>query len=203
MLKTEGKSYVTISGKVIAEKSLRRACNCRKKCYEQLSDDVRLVIFKHFYSLSQSGQNQFLANNVEESEKKVQRIRGIRKNRSRRKYTRNYFLFENQNRIEVCQTMFLNTLNVSLKKVRVIVEKKRNSSAGICVEDGRGKHQNHPIIPQAEKDFIKEHIQMFPTYSSHYSREQTEKRYLSSDLSISVMYKLYRVTVQKNFCRRV
>lgn len=155
MLKTEGKSYVTISGKVIAEKSLRRACNCRKKCYEQLSDDVRLVIFKHFYSLSQSGQNQFLANNVEESEKKVQRIRGIRKNRSRRKYTRNYFLFENQNRIEVCQTMFLNTLNVSLKKVRVIVEKKTKLISWNLCRGWQGKTSKPSNNTTSRKGFHK------------------------------------------------
>jgi hypothetical protein len=28
--------------------------------------------------------------------------------------------------------------------VRIIVEKIRNSEGGICSEDGREKHQNHP-----------------------------------------------------------
>lgn len=87
--------------------------------------------------------------------------------------------------------MFLNTLDLTLGKVRVVVEKKRLEGSGICQKDGRGKHLNQKRIPLDAVKFIEYHIKMFPAYKSHYSRIHSEKQYLSPDLSISKMYRLY------------
>lgn len=80
--------------------------------------------------------------------------------------------------------MFLNTLDLTVKKVRVITEKKRNSESGICPDDKRGKYKNHPTVPDKDKNENREHIKMFHSYESHYSRSHTKKHYLSSDQSI-------------------
>ena len=43
--------------------------------------------------------------------------------------------------------------------------------------------------------FIDEHIQSFPSYTSHYSRsDNPNRKYLSPDLTLSKMYSLYRDT---------
>lgn len=189
-LKMQGKEYYTLSAKKVKEKEIKEPCKCRKKCYEQLSISEREEIFKEFYNLSSEAQNQFIANFVEEQNKKVERKR-TDNGASRRNFTRKYFLLKSNGRVEVCQTMFLNTLDLNLKKVRVITEKKRHSESGICPEDMRGKHKNHPKVPEKDKEEIRNHIKMFPSYESHYSRSHTKKKYLPSDLSISQMHRLY------------
>lgn len=59
--------------------------------------------------------------------------------------------------------------------------------------DMRGKHNNRPNkISQNIIATIDNHILSFPKRSSHYSREKNERRnYLSSDLNVSKMHKLY------------
>lgn len=71
-------------------------------------------------------QNQLIANHVQKVSEKTERCR-LNKKESRRNYSRDYYL-ENSGRIEVFQKMFLSTLDLTLKKDRIIVEKKRNSS---------------------------------------------------------------------------
>lgn len=41
------------------------------------------------------------------------------------------------------------------------------------------------------KNGIKMHIEMFPVVPSHYSRSETEIKYLNCDLNIKAMYRLY------------
>lgn len=59
--------------------------------------------------------------------------------------------------------------------------------------DLRGKHKNRPNKLSDHILFkIKTHILSFPRYISHYSRHDNEnKRFLSSELSISKLYSLY------------
>ncbi|CAG9839576.1 unnamed protein product [Diabrotica balteata] len=139
--------------------------------------------------------DQYIAETVKETTKQRTRIRkecekedGI----SRRKFTRNYFLTTDENQsIEICQAMYLQTFDLTLKKVRIIVEKKRASQSNICPMDGRGKHFKHSKIQTDRKDVIRKHINSFPAYNSHYSRERTSKKYLSPDLSVAEIYRLY------------
>lgn len=56
----------------------------------------------------------------------------------------------------------MNTLNVSLKKIRVTVAKKSSTGSGVCLSDGRGHHLNHIKAPDEDKDIIRNHIKMFP-----------------------------------------
>lgn len=66
--------------------------------------------------------------------------------------------------------------------------------------DKRGKHPNRPNrIPDAAKQDIRDHIKSFPSYESHYTRNQTDKskRYLNPELSVSQMYDLF-IQSQRN-----
>jgi hypothetical protein len=122
-LKTQGREYTPVSeNKTIPAKQIKAACACKKKCFEKFTHEERQLLFKSFYKLSSSGQNEFVVNSIGECGKHVQRVRrndGTRK-KSRRNFTRKYFLTRtNSENIEVCQTMFLNTFDVSLKQARV------------------------------------------------------------------------------------
>lgn len=121
-LKTQGKEYTTVKGKIIPPKVIKAPCSCKRKCYLKLNEDQRLIIFNNFYKLPLEAQNQFIASSVEEFSKKTQRIK-INDKPSRRQFSKKYFLSQNNNKIEVCQVMFLNTLAVGLKKIRVVMSK--------------------------------------------------------------------------------
>ena len=59
--------------------------------------------------------------------------------------------------------------------------------------DQKGRHDNQPnrILDSTSK-YVKNHILSFPRQTSHYSRnENPNKRYLSPDLIISKMHRLY------------
>lgn len=88
--------------------------------------------------------------------------------------------------------MFLNTLDIKLGKIRKIAEKKRLSDCGICLDDKRGRHGHQKKTSTNQIDSIKNHIGLFPAYKSHYSRSHSDKKYLTSDLSISKMYRMYK-----------
>ena len=55
----------------------------------------------------------------------------------------------------------------------------------------RGLHNKHPQISEVTISVVEDHIKRFPAYQSHYSRNDCSKKYLSSSLSLSAMYRLY------------
>lgn len=58
--------------------------------------------------------------------------------------------------------------------------------------DQRGSHDTRPrMIADDILNQIDSHIRSFPARESHYSRKDSEKHYLSSDLSVSKMHELY------------
>lgn len=179
-LKTQGKAYTAVSGnKIIPAKQVKAACTCKQKCYEKITPEERQLVFTSFYKLSSSGQNQFVANSIQEHEKHAQRLRTSDQINSRRNFSRKYFLTTiNGEKLQVCQTMFLNTFDITLKKARVIVEKKRFSDSKICSEDNRGKHQNHPRVPEIDKVLIREHINLFSLSESLLAHPHSEEVYV-------------------------
>lgn len=58
--------------------------------------------------------------------------------------------------------------------------------------DKRGTHTNRPHKIHSEVlACIKKHIDMIPVVDSHYTRQNTTKQYLESDLSIANMNHFY------------
>ncbi|CAH1969840.1 unnamed protein product [Acanthoscelides obtectus] len=186
--RANGQEYKTKKNKIVQAKILKEPCRCKKKCYEKFSHEERISIFKDFYSLTYNEQTQILSSSVREFKKR--RCTKLEED-SRRSFSHTYLLNKGGLPIEVCKVMFMNTLDVSFKRVRYTIEKCRLSISGICGPDQRGKHGNHHKISDEDKSFVIQHISKFPAYKSHYSRLHSEKRYLSPDLSIQQMYRLY------------
>ena len=91
-----------------------------------------------------------------------------------------------ENETVVCREGFASLYGVGTKRVRRI---------GIAVFEGRsptdqrGKHNNRPrAVSKDLKQLIEQHIRSFPFQVSHYGRERTKRRYLSSELSVRRMY---------------
>ena len=64
--------------------------------------------------------------------------------------------------------------------------------------DNRGKHNNRPHrMPPLTEENIKSHIKLFPIKDGHYVRKTSQRKYLSENLNISKMYRLYTDWFQK------
>ncbi|KAJ8932840.1 hypothetical protein NQ314_014399 [Rhamnusium bicolor] len=85
--------------------------------------------------------------------------------------------------------MFLNTIGVTDKFVRVSLNKIRDS--GVVQPDNSGRHIPKNKLPETVRMSVISHISSFPVYESHYSRARSKRKYLGPELNISLMYKLY------------
>ncbi|KAJ8930146.1 hypothetical protein NQ314_017076 [Rhamnusium bicolor] len=85
--------------------------------------------------------------------------------------------------------MFLNTVGVTDKFVRVSLSKKRDS--GVALPNNRGRHIPKNKLPETVRMSMISHISSFPVYDSHCSRARSNRKYLGPKLNINLMYKLY------------
>lgn len=92
--------------------------------------------------------------------------------------------------------MFLNTLSISNTVVNTAT--KKLVTGGLVKIDGRGKHEPKNKTSQTVIDSVIRHISSFPAYESHYTREKCSKKFLSPELSIETMYKLYIESCKEN-----
>jgi hypothetical protein len=85
--------------------------------------------------------------------------------------------------------MFLKTLDISEKTVKIAKEKEKET--GFAVSDQRGRHQPGSKKTEDVREKIREHIRSFPALESHYGRASSQKKYLDSNLSVKKMHELY------------
>lgn len=85
---------------------------------------------------------------------------------TRRTYSRIYTL-DNE---PVCRDTFIHTLRISPSRVNTALFKANNSST---MRDKRGLHSGGNLKqPVGTINLIKDHIRSFPSYKSHYCREE-------------------------------
>ncbi|CAH2009717.1 unnamed protein product [Acanthoscelides obtectus] len=73
------------------------------------------------------------------------------------------------------------------------------SSTGLFIgHDKRIDSKPHNITPIAIKQQVMSHIDSFPKIESHYCRRDSKKEYLSPELNISIMYRLYQEYCEEN-----
>ena len=65
-------------------------------------------------------------------------------------------------------------------------------------KDERGKAPAFNRTPDIDRNFSKNHIESFPTVSSHYIRKDSKRKYLSANLSVRKMLHLYEDKCKKH-----
>ena len=111
---------------------------------------------------------------------------------SRRKYTRMFYVSNGAVSERVCKTAFLLIFSISNGRLGRVIEAQA-ASGGLPHCDQRGKHTPANKTPEERIECVKAHIERFPKYKSHYSRNDNPNRhYLSPSLSILAMYELYK-----------
>uniref|UniRef100_A0A6P7FVC4 Uncharacterized protein LOC114331499 n=1 Tax=Diabrotica virgifera virgifera TaxID=50390 RepID=A0A6P7FVC4_DIAVI len=171
-MKDSNLTHYTVGGKIRETKQfIDYKCTCIKKCDENVSRDEKEICFKTFWNLaSYDLQTGYIGATVKEMPIKRKRTKATGKT-----YTRRYMIGEN----EVCRDTYIKTYQISSKRVNTALNKIRVSD----VKDNRGKHGRKAPIPEETKTQIIEHIKRFPTYISHYSRSETETKFLPFDLT--------------------
>lgn len=163
-------------------------CRCKRGCFAVKLEGNKNTIFTKFRSLTYNEQSQFLAYQcIEICEPKRPKIKN--EPNPRRKCTVFYFLPLENEKIRVCQRTITDTLKVTPRRIQMLVEKLKN---GTEIKDFRGRHTNRPhAITGDIKELVTEHISSFPKQESHYSRSKTNTEFLSEDLTLKKMYKLF------------
>lgn len=163
-------------------------CKCKLNCSLNFSEEDRKEICKSYWALSEyTRQKDFILMNVTAQAPQRRLVKATRKRNTSRYY---YFVKDTQ-RVRVCENFFKNTLCISNGPINKAFS-ERGTSGSFEGQDRRGKHE--PVNKTKDEDvqFVKGHIEAFPTMESHYCRNTSSKKYLDSTLSISKMYELYK-----------
>ncbi|CAG4941584.1 uncharacterized protein LOC123691982 [Colias croceus] len=156
-LRIAGLEYINANGKIVPPKQPGPDCNCRRKCFQKVPEDVRLKTFQGFYSMkTHDEQNAYLFGLMRQVDVKRKRV----KSSSRRTCTFEYFVRVKGRETQVCQTAFKNIHAITERKVRVLCKKMDD---GIMFpSDNRGKNSHRRSgevrLPSGVVDQIKNHI---------------------------------------------
>nr|CAH7727756.1 unnamed protein product [Callosobruchus chinensis] len=184
-LRTQGKQYIGRKNKERRAKELKEYTHvCRYQCNNNISEAQRQELFKKFYELSSYDlQTAYLSSCI----KKNPPTRRITTAVGHKSYRSVITLMGKR----VCKQFFLRTFDISVRRFQIVCNKTTDLS--MTEPDKRGKKEPPNKISESRKKFVISHINMFPRYSSHYSRKDNpDAKYLSGELNISKMYKLYR-----------
>ena len=170
-----------------------KSCGCALRCCDKLSTDKRKAIFEGFWALGNYDvQNTYISGCIQV--KPVQHHYSTGASSSRRGNTRLFYVRDGEYSVRACKSAFLLMHGVSNGRVSRALQGVVQTG-GLPKLDQRGRHAPPNKTSDEDMAFIHEHIQSFPSYTSHYSRsENPNRKYLSPDLSLSKMYSLYRAT---------
>lgn len=154
--------------------------------------DYRKTLFEEFYNLADyNKQQQYLQRLIHPQ--MIQRRRNGRydhPNESRRQHSFAYYLIlRGGSEVRVCLKTFCNTFGITPRRVQICGEKILNGE--MDATDKRGGSRTNQRNYEWNEKIIK-HIKTFPSEESHYCRRKNiDKRFLSSDLNVTRMYKLF------------
>ena len=178
-----------------------RPCKCTLHCFENVHEEQRKKLFSGFWgSANFDVQNSYLCGCV----KVIQVKRRYTSNASsRRSHSRVYYVSNGSVSVRVCKTAFLRIHAISNwrldRALRVVMK-----NGGSPHYDARGHHEPGNKTTEDDLSVVKQHIESFPQYRSHYSRsDNPNRKYLSPMLTISKMYSLYQEDCDQNMRARV
>ncbi|XP_041973034.1 uncharacterized protein LOC121728806 [Aricia agestis] len=156
-LRIAGLEYVNANGKIVPPKQPGPDCNCRRKCFQKVPEDIRLKTFQGFYSMkTHDEQNAYLFGLMRQVDVKRKRV----KCSSRRTCTFEYFVRVKGRETQVCQTAFKNIHAITERKVRVLCKKMDDGVMFPSDNRGRNSHRRSGEVrlPNGVIDQIKNHI---------------------------------------------
>lgn len=190
--RVRGRGYVTNKNKInIPEKKFLFTVNCcRYNCHQKFNLPLQNEKFKTFYkSDDKEEQDSILMSCTERRE--IQRATKSAKTKNR-KYSWSYSILKDGKKERVCKTFLQKLFQVTDERMKTILRFCKEGK--LSALEKRGHHQNRPRTISSEVwQMVKEHWASFPSKSSHYSYNKTNKKYYDNpDLNISILYDLFK-----------
>lgn len=188
----KGEEYMSYKGQIIPAKSIetQNLCTekCRLKCNQNVPIDHRKQILSQFHKLDVNGKNAILFGSISICPVKRPRKGAIKHKLASFKYS----VTVQGNQIFICKNALASLYQIGKKKIDLI-QKSMKTGSSAPSPDKRGRHNSRPHkTPDEVKEYIVQHIAMFPAEESHYSRHSNiYKKYLSPLLSVPKLHKLY------------
>lgn len=198
-----GKAYTNYRGKDVPARELKPLKECRNRCNQFLTGEVRTAIFHEYWSLgSHDKRVAFIAAHANNKEVLYTRKRKPENSKSRN-VTYEYFFQIKGERHVVCKDCFSKTLDEKDKFIQNSLKNKSSSTSGITKPDQRGKCPSINKKTEEEVEQVRSHIKSFPSFESHYTRRTNEKKFLPSHLNLRIMYDLYCEKTEKPVSRKI
>lgn len=179
-LNNNNKTHINATGNVVPRKIFNQQfeCTCLKQCTRNVPIVQRKRAFLQFWSMgTYSGRTMFLVNSISGKHRLLP---------GRFKYK----IFGHP----VCKNALLKTLQISGTRIAVAMKKYMELDS---LADGRGQTTGgRNALPQPKKVEVRSHISSFPKYVSHYTRNQTNSKFLCSNLNLAKLYTLYKEKTQ-------
>ncbi|GBP07086.1 hypothetical protein EVAR_4493_1 [Eumeta japonica] len=188
-LRIAGLEYINANGKVVPPKQPGPDCNCRRRCFQKVPEDIRLKTFQGFYSMkTHDEQNAYLFGLMRQVDVKRKRVKAS----SRRTCTFEYFVRVKGRETQVCQTAFKNIHAITERKVRVLC--KKMDDGVMFPSDNRGKNSHRRSgevrLPSGVIDQIKNHI--YSIVHTHHLKDFIRLDKIAGlEINISKMWKDY------------
>lgn len=170
---------------------IQAICKCSKNCPTKIDANRQKEIFDTFYQKSNWTQKTLLIRSsiktspVLKKKSELFPILSLKK----RELNYNYSLIDNTGITQaVCRDFFMKCLQVTPTRIYNAV---RTASKNPSANEKRGKAPSKNKTTELEKEHIRNFIDSIPKYESHYGRERSDRKYLSSNLNIITLYREY------------
>ncbi|GAB6027835.1 hypothetical protein CHUAL_014075 [Chamberlinius hualienensis] len=94
-------------------------------------------------------------------------------------------------RIRVCKLFFKNTLDITDRQIRTVVNKQNKILSNIVEEDHRGKHNNHKIVDEDIKNGVRKYIESLPEVPNKLGKSKSSKKTVDKSSSKAQLYRDY------------
>lgn len=191
-----GQSYVSPSlGKEIQEKRAGSLTGCRMKSNLKLTPTDCSELCSNLWKIGDyNKRSAHIGSLIEIVPKASQKLHhgdppATSKNRQ---HTFRYHVIVKGANVPVCRGCFLKIYDITPKIVEVVTKKKLLSPLGGTISpDMRGKQT--ASLPEARLSEVREHLDSFPRFQSHYARAKCDRSFLPNTLTLKIMFEEYKI----------
>lgn len=182
-----GLEYTDPKGNIHQGRRVKTACSdtCHLHCSSRISLQERLKIHENFWTLDDAEKIRFYDQNL--LKKPIER-RTKENAQKQRNFTIVYHFHINGTQEQVCRTMFVNTLGISIGRINYYMASKQGDENPSSYRHGTNKSR---FTSEEQKEQVREQIRSIPTVDSHYCRESSTKKYFDCFLSLTSLFDNY------------
>lgn len=185
----KGEQRTTKDGNIIEKKTfqLQTTCQCKRKCAENINGSRQEEIFSAYYKFENWTQKTLFLRSLTKTISLKENL-NPKISLKEKKFSHKYYLSDqNGAQYEVCVTFLLNCIQIARTR---LFDAIKTTTTNETAKDNRG---NRITKRTNEKDisFVKDCINSFPSYESHYKISKSNRKYLNPCLTIKRMYREY------------